>query len=107
MNVSEVPANHFLPTPLYYTPLPPFNYCEYVMMKITTINNALTFYIFFPTKRKIHAELQGEQSSSWASFSEDWKEEVCPLLWNEMGGAVDSSHTDVLQPHPHPPPPHF
>lgn len=52
MNVSEVSANHFLPTPLYYTPLPPFNYCEYVMMKITTINNALTFYIFFPTKEK-------------------------------------------------------
>lgn len=33
-------------------------------MKITAINNALTFYIIFPTKRKIHAELQGEQSGS-------------------------------------------
>lgn len=71
------------------------------MMKITTINNALTFYIFFPTKRKIHAELQGEKGSSWCNFSEDWKEAVLSL-WNEMGGAVDSSHIDVLQPHPNP-----
>ena len=69
MNVSGVTADHFLPTLLYYTPLPPFNYCEYVMMKITTIKTALTFYIFFPTKRKIHAELQGEQGSSCGHFS--------------------------------------
>lgn len=52
MNTSEVTADYFLPILLYYTLLPPFNYCEYVMTKITTINNALTFYIFFPTKEK-------------------------------------------------------
>lgn len=60
MNVSEVTADHFFPILLYYILLLPFNYCEYVMRKTATINNTLTFYIFFPTKRKIHAELQGE-----------------------------------------------
>jgi hypothetical protein len=69
MNVSEVTADHFLPLLFYYTLLPPFNYCEYVMMKITTINNALTFYIISPTKRKIHAELQGELGGSCCSVS--------------------------------------
>lgn len=69
MDVSEVIADNFLPILFFYTLLPPFNYCEYVMMKITTINNALTFYIMFPTKRKIHAELQGEPGGSCCIIS--------------------------------------
>lgn len=39
------------------------------MMKITTINNALTFCIFFPTKGEIHSEPQGEQGGSCCNFS--------------------------------------
>lgn len=67
------------------------------MMKITTINNALTFYIIFPTKRKIHAELQGEPGGSCcnASTGKDvwtvWEEAVFPPIQDEMGGNVFSS----------------
>lgn len=103
MNASEVTADYFLPILLRYTLLPPFNYCESVMMKITTINNALTFYVFFPTKRKIHAELQVEVGSSCCSVSID--KSVCldclessfTSYWDEMEGNMDSSHTDIPQ----------
>ena len=71
MNASEVTMDDFLPILLYYTLLPPFYYYEYIMMKITTINNALTFYIVFPTKRKIDAELQGEPGGSCCNISID------------------------------------
>lgn len=72
------------------------------MMKITTINNALTFYIFFPTKGEIHSEPQGEQGGSCCNFSiaKDYdllgKKTVCSPLWDGVGGEMESGHVGVL-----------
>lgn len=103
VNVSEVGTDHFLPILLYYPPLPLFSYCEYVMMKTTTINNAVTFCISFPMKRKIHAELQEAPGCSCCNISIDkdvwtiWKEAVCPPVWDEMGRNMHSSNIDAPQ----------
>lgn len=76
-------------------------------MKITSINNALTFYIFFPTKRKIHAELQGEQGGSCCNISIDkdvwaaWKKSFTSY-WDKMEGNIYSSNAECPQFQPTP-----
>lgn len=110
MNVSKVTADNFLPILLYYTLLPPFSYCEYVMMKITTINNALTFYIFFPTKRKIHTELQGnwvaatavsQSSKMYEPFGKKHFFLLSRMRWEGIGTVAMLMSHNPIPPHPH------